>query len=42
MADAPLAEVAAPVGLQVAMVYVAEGKVQKLLQEEIRNFDGDS
>jgi RNA polymerase sigma-70 factor (ECF subfamily) len=31
----PVAEVAAKVGLQVAMVYVAKSKVQKMLQEEI-------
>ena len=31
----PAAEVAARVGLQVAMVYVAKSKVQKMLQEEI-------
>jgi RNA polymerase sigma factor (sigma-70 family) len=31
----PVAEVAARVGLQVAMVYVAKSKVQKMLQEEI-------
>jgi RNA polymerase sigma-70 factor (ECF subfamily) len=38
----PAAEVAARVGLQVAMVYVAKSKVQKMLQEEIRNLEGDS
>jgi hypothetical protein len=31
----PVAEVAARVQLQVAMVYVAKSKVQKMLQEEI-------
>ena len=31
----PVAEVAAAVHLQVAMVYVAKSKVQKMLQEEI-------
>jgi RNA polymerase sigma-70 factor (ECF subfamily) len=31
----PVAEVAARVHLQVAMVYVAKSKVQKMLQEEI-------
>jgi RNA polymerase sigma-70 factor (ECF subfamily) len=31
----PVAEVAARVDLQVAMVYVAKSKVQKMLQEEI-------
>ncbi len=31
----PVAEVAARVRLQVAMVYVAKSKVQKMLQEEI-------
>jgi RNA polymerase sigma factor (sigma-70 family) len=31
----PAAEVAVKVGLQVAMVYVAKSKVQKMLQEEI-------
>jgi RNA polymerase sigma-70 factor (ECF subfamily) len=38
----PAAEVAARVHLQVAMVYVAKSKVQRLLQEEIRNLEGDS
>jgi RNA polymerase sigma-70 factor (ECF subfamily) len=33
--DLPVAEVAARVQLQVAMVYVAKSKVQKMLQEEI-------
>src|SRR5262249_14947533 len=36
----PAAEVAATVGMQVAMVYVAKSKVQKLLQEEIRRLEG--
>ena len=36
----PVAEVAARTGLQVAMVYVARSKVQKMLQEEIRKLDG--
>ena len=31
----PVAEVAARVHLQVAMVYVAKSKVQRMLQEEI-------
>jgi RNA polymerase sigma-70 factor (ECF subfamily) len=35
----PAAEVAARVQLQVAMVYVARSKVQKMLQEEIRNLE---
>lgn len=35
----PAAEVAARVHLQVAMVYVAKSKVQKLLQEEIRKLE---
>jgi RNA polymerase sigma-70 factor (ECF subfamily) len=35
----PVADVAARVGLQVAMVYVAKSKVQKMLQEEIRNLE---
>lgn len=35
----PVAEVAARVHLQVAMVYVAKSKVQKLLQEEIRRLE---
>lgn len=33
----PVAEVAAAVHMQVAMVYVAKSKVQKMLQEEIAN-----
>src|SRR5204862_8179762 len=35
----PVAEVAARVGLQVAMVYVAKSKVQKMLQEEIEKLE---
>lgn len=35
LAGLPVAEVAARVHLQVAMVYVAKSKVQKMLQEEI-------
>jgi RNA polymerase sigma-70 factor (ECF subfamily) len=35
----PVAEVAAAVGMQVAMVYVARSKVQKMLQEEIRKLE---
>lgn len=35
----PVAEVAARVGLQVAMVYVAKSKVQKMLQEQIRKLE---
>ncbi|HZZ26744.1 MAG TPA: sigma-70 family RNA polymerase sigma factor [Pirellulales bacterium] len=35
----PVAEVAAKVHLQVAMVYVAKSKVQKMLQEEIRKLE---
>ena len=35
----PVAEVAARVQMQVAMVYVAKSKVQKMLQEEIRNLE---
>jgi RNA polymerase sigma-70 factor (ECF subfamily) len=36
----PVAEVAAKVNLQVAMVYVAKSKVQKMLLEEIRKLEG--
>jgi RNA polymerase sigma-70 factor (ECF subfamily) len=36
----PAAEVAAQVRLQVAMVYVAKSKVQKMLQEEIEKLEG--
>jgi len=35
----PVAEVAARVHLQVAMVYVAKSKVQKMLQDEIRKLE---
>ena len=35
----PVAEVAVRVHLQVAMVYVARSKVQKMLQEEIGNLE---
>jgi RNA polymerase sigma-70 factor (ECF subfamily) len=35
----PVAEVAARVHLQVAMVYVAKSKVQRMLQEEIGNLE---
>jgi RNA polymerase sigma factor (sigma-70 family) len=35
----PVAEVAATVQMQVAMVYVAKSKVQKMLQEEIRKLE---
>jgi len=35
----PAAEVAAAVRMQVAMVYVAKSKVQKMLQEEIRKLE---
>jgi RNA polymerase sigma-70 factor (ECF subfamily) len=38
----PVAEVAAAVNLQVAMVYVAKSKVQKMLQEEIRKLEEGS
>jgi RNA polymerase sigma-70 factor (ECF subfamily) len=38
----PVADVAAQVGMQVAMVYVAKSKVQKMLQEEIRNLEAGS
>jgi RNA polymerase sigma-70 factor (ECF subfamily) len=37
----PVAEVAGRVGLQVAMVYVAKSKVQKMLQEEIAKLETD-
>jgi RNA polymerase sigma factor (sigma-70 family) len=37
----PAAEVAAKVQMQVAMVYVAKNKVQKMLQEEIRKLEGE-
>jgi RNA polymerase sigma factor (sigma-70 family) len=38
----PVAEVAAAVHMQVAMVYVAKSKVQKMLQEEIRKLEEGS
>jgi RNA polymerase sigma factor (sigma-70 family) len=38
----PAAEVAATLGMQVAMVYVAKSKVQKMLHEEIRNLEAGS
>jgi RNA polymerase sigma-70 factor (ECF subfamily) len=38
----PVAEVAATVQMQVAMVYVAKSKVQKMLQEEIRKLEAAS
>jgi RNA polymerase sigma factor (sigma-70 family) len=37
--DLPVAEVAATVRMQVAMVYVAKSKVQKMLQEEIQKLE---
>jgi RNA polymerase sigma-70 factor (ECF subfamily) len=38
----PAAEVAATVRMQVAMVYVAKSKVQKMLQEEIQKLEAGS
>jgi RNA polymerase sigma-70 factor (ECF subfamily) len=38
----PVAEVAATVPMQVAMVYVAKSKVQKMLQEEIQKLEAGS
>jgi RNA polymerase sigma-70 factor (ECF subfamily) len=38
----PAAEVALTVQMQVAMVYVAKSKVQKMLQEEIKNLEEGS
>jgi RNA polymerase sigma factor (sigma-70 family) len=38
----PVAEVAATVQMQVAMVYVAKSKVQKMLQEEIQKLEAGS
>src|SRR6476661_10207452 len=38
----PAADVAANVRMQVAMVYVAKSKVQKMLQEEIRKLDTEA
>jgi RNA polymerase sigma factor (sigma-70 family) len=40
--DRLVAEVAAAVQMQVAMVYVAKSKVQKMLQEEIRKLEAGS
>jgi RNA polymerase sigma-70 factor (ECF subfamily) len=37
----PVAEVAARVRMQIAMVYVAKSKVQKMLREEIRKLEAD-
>jgi RNA polymerase sigma-70 factor (ECF subfamily) len=42
LAGLPVAEVAATVQMQVAMVYVAKSKVQKMLQEEIRKLEAAS
>ena len=38
----PAAEVAEVVHMQVAMVYVAKSKVQKMLQEEIQSLEGNT
>ena len=38
----PVAEVAARVQMQVAMVYVAKSKVQKMLQEEIQKLEANA
>jgi RNA polymerase sigma-70 factor (ECF subfamily) len=38
----PVADVAATVHMQVAMVYVAKSKVQKMLQEEIQKLEAGS
>jgi RNA polymerase sigma factor (sigma-70 family) len=38
----PVAEVASNVQMQVAMVYVAKSKVQKMLQEEVRKLEADA
>jgi RNA polymerase sigma factor (sigma-70 family) len=38
----PVAEVAAKVHMQVAMVYVAKSKVQKMLQEEIQKLEANA
>jgi RNA polymerase sigma factor (sigma-70 family) len=38
----PVAEVAAKVHMQVAMIYVAKSKVQKMLQEEIQKLEANS
>jgi RNA polymerase sigma-70 factor (ECF subfamily) len=40
--DLPVAEVAATVQMQVAMVYVAKSKVQKMLREEIQKLEAGS
>ena len=37
----PVAEVAANVHMQVAMVYVAKSKVQKMLREEIQKLEAE-
>ena len=38
----PAADVAAQVNMQVAMVYVAKSKVQKMLQQEIQKLESGS
>jgi hypothetical protein len=38
----PVAEVAANVHMQVAMVYVAKSKVQKMLREEIQKLEAEA
>ena len=38
----PVAEVAAKVHMQVAMVYVAKSKVQKMLFEEIQKLEANA
>jgi RNA polymerase sigma-70 factor (ECF subfamily) len=38
----PVADVAAQVQMQIAMVYVAKSKVQKMLQEEVRKLEAVS
>jgi RNA polymerase sigma factor (sigma-70 family) len=40
LADRPGAEVAAELGMNVAAVFVARGRVQKMLQDEVRALDG--
>jgi RNA polymerase sigma-70 factor (ECF subfamily) len=40
--EVPAAEVATTVHMQVAMIYVAKSKVQKMLREEIRKLDAGS
>ena len=42
MEGLPVIEVAAKVQMQVAMVYVAKSKVQKMLQEEIQKLEADA